>query len=49
MSALWAETVCERGQRYSTVMVRAPRTFQDGTLWPEFCVLSNELKEELAR
>jgi len=38
----------ERGQRYSTVMVRAPRTFQDGTLWPEFCALSNELKEELA-
>jgi hypothetical protein len=38
----------ERGQRYSTVMVRAPRTFQDATLWPEFCALSNELKEELA-
>jgi hypothetical protein len=38
----------ERGQRYSTVVVCAPRTFQDGTLWPEFCALSNELKEELA-
>lgn len=38
----------ERGQRHSTVIVRAPRTFQDGTLWPEFCALSNELKEELA-
>jgi hypothetical protein len=29
-------------------MVRAPRTFQDGTLWPEFCALADELKEELA-
>lgn len=38
----------KRGQRYSTVMLRAPRTFQNRTLWPEFCALSNELETELA-
>ena len=26
----------EPGRRYSTVQLRAPRTFQDGTLWPEY-------------
>lgn len=26
----------ERGRRYSTVIVRAPKSFQHGTLWPEF-------------
>ena len=26
----------EHGRRYSTVMVRAPKTFQQRTLWPEF-------------
>jgi hypothetical protein len=36
-----------RGQRYSTVMLRAPKTFQNGTLWPEFLALSNELETEL--
>jgi hypothetical protein len=38
----------ERGRRYSTVMLRAPRTFQEGTLWPEFLALSAELKAHLA-
>jgi hypothetical protein len=37
----------ERGRRYSTVIVRAPRTFQDRTLWPEFQALSKELTAHL--
>jgi hypothetical protein len=37
----------ERGQRYSTVLVRAPKTFQERTLWPEFLALSKELHEHL--
>jgi hypothetical protein len=37
----------EPGQRYSSVMVRAPRTFQDRTLWPEFEALANELHQHL--
>jgi hypothetical protein len=37
----------ERGQRYTTVMVRAPKTFQEKTLWPEFQVLSAELRSHL--
>jgi hypothetical protein len=32
-----------KGQRYTTVMVRAPRSFVDETLWPEF----NELEAAL--
>jgi hypothetical protein len=35
------------GQRYSTVLVRAPRTFHDGTLWLEFKALSEELDASL--
>lgn len=35
-------------QRYSTVQVMAPRTFQDMTLWPEFLALSEELRKHLA-
>lgn len=38
----------ERGQRYSTVMVRAPRTFHERTLWPEFLALAKELETHLA-
>ena len=37
----------ERGQRYTTVLVRAPRTFHDRTLWPEFQALSKELQTSL--
>src|SRR3954469_24566526 len=33
----------ERGQRYSTVQVRAPQTFQERTLWPEFLALAEVL------
>jgi hypothetical protein len=38
----------EHGRRYSTVMVRAPKTFQHRTLWPEFLALSEELHAHLA-
>jgi hypothetical protein len=34
-------------QRASTVQVRAPETFQRGTLWPEFEALSAELEKHL--
>ncbi len=37
----------EYGQRRSSVMVRAPKTFQDGTLWPEYLALSKELDAHL--
>jgi hypothetical protein len=37
----------EHGQRYSTVLVRAPKTFQERTLWPEFLALSKELHAHL--
>src|SRR5512139_1050392 len=37
----------ERGQRHTTVLVRAPRTFHDRTLWPEYQALSEELKKSL--
>jgi hypothetical protein len=37
----------EHGQRYSTVMVRAPKTFHEKTLWPEFLALARELDEHL--
>jgi hypothetical protein len=35
------------GQRYTTVLVRAPKTFHDRTLWPEFQALAKELEESL--
>jgi len=35
-------------QRYSTVQVVAPETFQHRVLWPEFLALSEELKKHLA-
>jgi len=37
----------EHGQRRSSVMLRAPKTFQERTLWPEFLALSNELHAHL--
>jgi hypothetical protein len=33
----------EHGRRYSTVIVRAPKAFQERTLWPEYRALSEEL------
>jgi len=38
----------EPGRRTSTIQVRAPKTFHDRTLWPEFQALSKELKAHLA-
>jgi hypothetical protein len=38
----------ERGRRSSTIQVRAPQTFHDGTLWPEFLALSKELETHLS-
>jgi len=37
----------EPGRRYSTVLVRAPKTFQHRTLWPEFVALADELHAHL--
>lgn len=37
----------QRGRRYSTVQLRAPETFQNNTLWPEFLALAQVLHEEL--
>ena len=37
----------ERGRRYSTIQVRAPKTFQQKTLWPEFLALSKEVEAHL--
>jgi hypothetical protein len=34
-------------QRYTTVMVRAPRRFIDGTLWPEYLELKAALDQYL--
>jgi len=36
-----------RGQRYTTVVVRAPRVFVDQTLWPEYLALSEALRAYL--
>ena len=36
-----------RGQRHNTVLVRAPRAFVDGTLWPEYLALSEALRSYL--
>ena len=45
-----------RRQRYTTVLVRAPRSFIDQVLWPEFeqlnqalCVYLNEVTERIIR
>ena len=37
-----------KGQRYNTVMVRAPRSFIDQTLWPEYVELQAALHAYLA-
>lgn len=37
----------EPGRRFSTVLVRAPKTFQQRTLWPEFVALADELHAHL--
>ena len=37
----------ERGQRHTSVMLRAPKSFQDKTLWPEYQALSAELDAHL--
>lgn len=37
----------ERGQRQTTVMLRAPKSFQDRTLWPEYRALAEELDAHL--
>lgn len=37
----------EPGQRSTTIQVRAPKTFQSRTLWPEFLALAAELDEHL--
>lgn len=34
-------------QRYTTVMVRVPKSFVDNTLWPEYLQLSEALNEYL--
>lgn len=36
-----------RGQRYTTVMVRVPKSFVDQTLWPEYLKLSEVLTSYL--
>ena len=36
-----------RRQRYTTVMVRAPRSFVDNTLWPEYLELQEALHSYL--
>jgi hypothetical protein len=36
-----------KGQRHTTVMVRAPRAFIDRTLWPEFIQLQSALNSYL--
>ena len=37
----------EPGRRYSSILVRAPKTFQNKTLWPEFLALAEELNVHL--
>lgn len=37
----------EYGRRYATVQLRAPKTFQERTLWPEFLALAEELDTHL--
>lgn len=36
-----------RGQRYTTVMLRVPRSFVDQTLWPEYKQLADLLSSHL--
>jgi len=37
----------EPGRRHSTVQLRAPKEFQDRTLWPEYLALGEELSAHL--
>jgi hypothetical protein len=37
-----------KGQRYTTVIVRAPRSFVDMTLWPEYVALQKALHSYLS-
>jgi hypothetical protein len=37
-----------RRQRYTTVVVRAPRSFIDRTLWPEYLQIKDALNEYLS-
>jgi tRNA nucleotidyltransferase (CCA-adding enzyme) len=37
-----------KGQRYTTVMVRAPRSFVDNTLWPQYLELQAALHSWLS-
>jgi hypothetical protein len=37
----------EYGRRYSTVQLRAPKSFHERTLWPEFLELAKELHTHL--
>jgi len=37
-----------RGQRHTSVMVRATREFVDGTLWPEYVKIDETLRSYLA-
>jgi len=36
-----------KGQRHTTVVLRAPRSFVDRTLWPEYLALSEALRSYL--
>jgi hypothetical protein len=38
----------ERGRRSSTIQLKAPKTFHERTLWPEFQALSAELRTHLS-
>ncbi len=38
-----------KGQRYTTVVVRAPKTFVDRTLWPEYQQLRDALNRYLTQ
>jgi hypothetical protein len=39
----------EPGRRYSTVLLRVPKSFQEKTLWPEYVALAEELGAHLAQ
>ena len=45
--ALVRRIAAETGQRYTTVVVRAPRAFVEGTLWPEYLALQKALHSYL--
>ena len=37
-----------KGQRYTTVMARVPKSFVDGTLWPQYEAYSGMLRDFLS-